>query len=84
MRLKNRKKSEFAQTAGEPNEVRISTTLTKNQYNVFSSACSIHGLKKSDVQRILVVNFIKQRPNDPSVDWQQFMGMLGFEGGSNE
>lgn len=56
-----------ADMANEPHDVEEKTRLTLSQHLAFKSACSDIGIKKADVLRALILNFLRDHHKNTSL-----------------
>lgn len=56
-----------AEMANEPLDIEEKTRLTLSQHLAFKQACSEVGIKKADVMRALILNFVRDHHRNTSL-----------------
>ena len=56
-----------AAMANEPLDIEEKTRLTLSQHLAFKAACSDIGIKKADVMRALILNFVRDHHRNTSL-----------------
>lgn len=70
-----------AAMANEPLDIEQKTRLTLSQHLAFKQACAEIGIKQADVQRALILNFVRDHHRNTSL---QSIGLQATSGQATE